>query len=847
MTDHPYTSGGPLPPSRPQSPAQTNPKYHFDGVDDGLGGARAESPASSHTRRRPCRTSSSTSHSHPPRSASPSCLESTSGTDQRIRARRTSTLKRPVRRDSGCTETSVASQQPERQDCYETSNEGGAFLPKLGRIREGKKASKSSKSRASSTVSSALGSKSRRRQRHMEDNAVDQARERQRRGGLQRHPDNLANPSNPSPVSFDSGVTQPSNTSGASSSTETRRSHDNGGQEMTLEPAYQDRRPASQAAFHSQTLANMDPPRPDVFQFLAPDSQAKSSASEDTHHMTPPTTISSAPSSPHDTRLHNDGSSTPGTFPHEIESPASSPASTRKSDNDHFHYQGREYRKPGAPLYASSFVHGHEVEEEEDEEEEEEDDDDNDEENKDEDDSNHSDESEEQDEDPKANESGEEASGAESEEAHDDDAHTEPADLGQAPSLALDKVPPPIAPSTSSRPSDPHTRRLRQQERKLASHVLQSPRPQREIQFGVDPSAEHVPMPLYHPHAYSGPSPAASQATSGPSLSWPPMPPLPAPLPIGYSPHHSPEGSNAFPLTVRSPAEAMQQMAPPFPPHLGQPPVYQSHAPAPDLSRKTVIGYELLAEKLSKPKSAGGKRSAKPGKGSIVPMYRKFEHLNHRVLLHLQDEVSEMEEELRHLDEVIAQTSPRDDSGRCYPGSRRGDARFGGESHYRRTELLGRIFQKLGQYNQALCSFHTLLKELDPTTTEDVQAYRSWMEKRTPIDYTEARFLSREQDLVVVSRKSSAVGHDHVAAPHHHDHHHSAAVWFPLTLTLPVMAFAIVPNVLARLVIVTLICSAELWMVTVTPELKSFLSTREWVFAAIAYFGVMALLAGLAR
>lgn len=112
-----------------------------------------------------------------------------------------------------------------------------------------------------------------------------------------------------------------------------------------------------------------------------------------------------------------------------------------------------------------------------------------------------------------------------------------------------------------------------------------------------------------------------------------------------------------------------------------------------------MVGYELLAEKLSEPTK--GSKSKRPQTGNIVPMYRKFETLNHRVLLHLQDEVCEMEEELRWLDECIAQQSPRNDTGHAYPASRRGDARYGNEWHYKRTQLLGRIFQKLGQYSKS--------------------------------------------------------------------------------------------------------------------------------------------------
>lgn len=167
----------------------------------------------------------------------------------------------------------------------------------------------------------------------------------------------------------------------------------------------------------------------------------------------------------------------------------------------------------------------------------------------------------------------------------------------------------------------------------------------------------------------------------------------------------SPTAGHALPLTVQPPmgVPSIQQHAPPFHPYPGQPPQYQAHVSASELTRTAAAGYELLANKLSEtPKKGNTVRKA----GKIVPMYRKFEHLNHRVLLHLQDEVCELEEELRYLDEGIVQMSPRDDTGQPLPASRRGDARYGGELHYKRTELLGRIFQKIGQYSK--CHADTL-------------------------------------------------------------------------------------------------------------------------------------------
>lgn len=113
-----------------------------------------------------------------------------------------------------------------------------------------------------------------------------------------------------------------------------------------------------------------------------------------------------------------------------------------------------------------------------------------------------------------------------------------------------------------------------------------------------------------------------------------------------------------------------------------------------------MVGYELLAQKLSERAKGNHEGSGTSVEEPVAPIYRKFEHLNHRVLLHIQDEIAELEEELRHLDESIAQSSPRDEAGRIQPASRRGETRYGSELHYRRTELLGRVYLKLGQYSE---------------------------------------------------------------------------------------------------------------------------------------------------
>ena len=106
-----------------------------------------------------------------------------------------------------------------------------------------------------------------------------------------------------------------------------------------------------------------------------------------------------------------------------------------------------------------------------------------------------------------------------------------------------------------------------------------------------------------------------------------------------------------------------------------------------------VTGYELLASRLSTSTDINS-----PPR--IKPLYRKFEALNHRLLLHLQDEISELEEQLHHLDN--ADTQSRRVTGHIVPASRRGAAQAGGELQWHKTDILGRIGFKLTQYSRCL-------------------------------------------------------------------------------------------------------------------------------------------------
>ena len=106
----------------------------------------------------------------------------------------------------------------------------------------------------------------------------------------------------------------------------------------------------------------------------------------------------------------------------------------------------------------------------------------------------------------------------------------------------------------------------------------------------------------------------------------------------------------------------------------------------PEESHKS--GYDLLASNIS---STGGL--------ALTPIYRKFETLNNRVLLHLQDEIIGLENYLAQLDKAVVglgmdpgvkassplEDSPTPEDVRC-----------------QRAAMLNRISAKLDQYSKSL-------------------------------------------------------------------------------------------------------------------------------------------------
>ncbi|WPH00184.1 Hypothetical protein R9X50_00300700 [Acrodontium crateriforme] len=259
-------------------------------------------------------------------------------------------------------------------------------------------------------------------------------------------------------------------------------------------------------------------------------------------------------------------------------------------------------------------------------------------------------------------------------------------------------------------------------------------------------------------------------------------------------------------------------------------PDHPPHAPdSPDVSQRTMAGYEMIAHELSDRES------------QISTVYRKFEYLNHRVLLHLQDELSELEEQLRTVDELIIQMDPALKEGKTTPVSRRGEAYCGGEIHYRRTSLLGRIFIKTEQYNRAMSSYATMSKDFRPAQPEQIETYRAWMNAHAPLHEIETRFLQRGHDLIV-PESSNRPGNRPITTPSN-SAKNSTLVYLPIALMLPVILFSVIPSLTGRLMVTALI-AAGAFVAASSTRIGTMLEPREWTVCGAAYVLVMSALAG---
>ncbi|KAH0347346.1 ras GTPase activator, partial [Aureobasidium melanogenum] len=186
------------------------------------------------------------------------------------------------------------------------------------------------------------------------------------------------------------------------------------------------------------------------------------------------------------------------------------------------------------------------------------------------------------------------------------------------------------------------------------------------------------------------------------------------------------------------------------PPQAGVPSPAPTASSFPDFKKTTLEGYELLAAKLT------------DGTIGARPMYRSFEHLHHRLLLYLQDEICEYEEELRNLDEWISQIGLVVSEGKSKPASRRAEARItpaDSELMFRRKFVLGEIFVKLERYPLYL-SMNANPRELEieddlaraQKVLRDLKSKISSQSKKNFVLEKDVRYLDSRIALLVQNR-----------------------------------------------------------------------------------------------
>ncbi|RBR22987.1 uncharacterized protein FIESC28_04285 [Fusarium coffeatum] len=264
-------------------------------------------------------------------------------------------------------------------------------------------------------------------------------------------------------------------------------------------------------------------------------------------------------------------------------------------------------------------------------------------------------------------------------------------------------------------------------------------------------------------------APAAGYAPSAVAVAnYPQSPVGPVAYP-GWGPAHTPAGypPHQEPFTPQQPG------LPPVDRHYPPRPVFQSqrstalepayhNQPLPydtaysetqedmaaedeDLPLEALNGYAAIAARIS------GQCDPR-----LRPLYRRFDWLNHRTLLYFQDQLVMYEEELIRLDSITTV------NGGPKPVSVREERASNYEVYRSRHRLIDKIESILRRYRHLVASLEDMQK-LPTPTSNDVQAYRKFLENRKILVDNESEFIYAS-DLVALTQKTrTAHGGDHQA------------------------------------------------------------------------------------
>lgn len=307
--------------------------------------------------------------------------------------------------------------------------------------------------------------------------------------------------------------------------------------------------------------------------------------------------------------------------------------------------------------------------------------------------------------------------------------------------------------------------------------------------------------------------PFAVQNNNAATDAWPQLSTVPSDTPEAYYARRTREPPKLLENTSYQLSATPPELSPQLPRSRKQQPAKESST--------MKHGYSELASRISSQEDA-----------VLKPVYRKFETLNNRILLYLQDEIAEIEAELEQLDASIVREEQCMGRSRC-PASRREEAKAPSQLQWHRKNLLDRCASKVDTYNRTLSSYSNLTQTLSPSSRSDVKAYRRWIMKHNPIAKPEALFLNHDNDLVTVAQTRQQSSPTSLKY---------SPVTVSLTILTTIIVFKFVPQFFARLVMSAVIGLALMCMVSPTSLLDLQL-LKEKKKGLGVYAGVMLMLA----
>ena len=127
-------------------------------------------------------------------------------------------------------------------------------------------------------------------------------------------------------------------------------------------------------------------------------------------------------------------------------------------------------------------------------------------------------------------------------------------------------------------------------------------------------------------------------------------------------------------------------------------------------------------------------------------IYRRFGFLYARLLLYKQDELTELEEELRDMDKRDWDDASYQD---CLKSRTKDDAAKNQPGRSSRKELLQRIEKKTLEYGELLRQSKELVSWNTPST-RDYASVVNWMDTEAPLFEAESAFIKEKEDLITL-------------------------------------------------------------------------------------------------